>query len=121
MRTLILIFAFCAFSVSYSQTISGDDKLHFAAGAVISGGTYALVYTTTKNKKKAFWYSLGASTLAGLAKEVYDSGQENNYFDTGEWIATTAGGLTVSTTINLFTGKNKQQRRNAILNLNELF
>ncbi|SER00487.1 hypothetical protein SAMN05421824_2818 [Hyunsoonleella jejuensis] len=100
--------------VCHSQMISGDDKLHFGAGAVISGCTYAVVYSVTKNKKKAFWYSLGASTIAGLAKEVRDSGQQNNKFDTGEWIATTAGGLTVSTTISLFNGKGKR-RKNAFL------
>ncbi|GAL65664.1 hypothetical protein JCM19301_3349 [Jejuia pallidilutea] len=37
-------------------------------GAIIFGGTYAVVYASTKNKKKVFRYSLGAATLAGLTK-----------------------------------------------------
>ncbi|WP_203257062.1 hypothetical protein [Hyunsoonleella ulvae] len=116
MKTLILLLAISCFSLSYSQTISADDKLHFGAGAIISGGTYAFIYTVTKDKKKAFWYSLGASTLAGLGKEIYDSGQKNNKFDTGEWVATTLGGLTVSTTISIFHGKQKKKRKHALVN-----
>lgn len=114
MKLPLILLALCIVSLCQSQTISADDKLHFGAGAVISGATYAFVYATTKNKKKAFWYSLGASTIAGLAKEVYDSGKEGNKFDTGEWVATTIGGLTVSTTINLFTGKSKKRNKKIV-------
>lgn len=118
MRSIIVILTLVFFSTSKAQTISADDKLHFGAGALISATTYTVVYTTTKDKKKAFWYSLGASALAGLAKEVYDSGKENNRFDTGEWGATTLGGLTASATISLFVGKNKNKRRSKIALVN---
>ncbi|GAA3627650.1 hypothetical protein GCM10022397_11540 [Flavivirga jejuensis] len=94
-----------------AQFISGDDKLHLGAGALISATTYTAVYIATKNKKKAFWYSLGTSALAGLAKEVYDGGIQNERFDTGEALATTIGGLTASTTLSLFVG-NKREKRN---------
>ncbi len=112
MRFFVFILILSFTGLCGAQTISADDKLHFGAGALISASTYTVVYVTTKNKKKAFWYSLGASALAGLAKEVYDSGKEHNRFDTGEWGATTLGGLTASTTINLFVG-NKKKRRTA--------
>ncbi|MCL6295891.1 hypothetical protein [Jejuia spongiicola] len=110
MKSLILILAIFFISLCKAQTITADHKLHFGAGALISATTYTIVYTTTKNKKKAFWYSLGTSALAGLAKEVYDSGKENNRFNTGELAATTLGGLTASTTISLFVGNNKKRR-----------
>ncbi|QFZ55614.1 hypothetical protein FEZ18_12770 [Oceanihabitans sp. IOP_32] len=103
---LVLISGHCK-----AQTISKDDKLHFGAGALISATTYTIVYSTTKNKKKAFWYSLGASTFVGLAKEVYDSSKANNKFDGGEWGATTLGGLTASISINIFTGKNRNRKK----------
>lgn len=105
---LLLIF-FASTKFCHAQFISGDDKLHFATGALISATTYAMVYSITKNKKKAFWYSLGTSTLAGFAKEVYDGTQDNNKFDTGEMIATSLGGLTAAVTINLFVGNRKNK------------
>ncbi|WP_100611440.1 hypothetical protein [Confluentibacter lentus] len=105
---LLLIF-FAGTKFCNAQFISGDDKLHFGTGALISAATYGLVYSVSKNKKKAFWYSLGTSTLAGLAKEIYDSNQENNEFDTGEMIATSLGGLTATVTINLFVGNRKNK------------
>jgi uncharacterized protein YfiM (DUF2279 family) len=111
MKLILSIFATCVFSLSQSQTITPDHKLHFGAGAVISGVSYAFFYTKTKSSKKAFWYSLATSSFAGLAKEVYDSGKKGNMFDTSEWVATTAGGLTVSTTLNLLTGKRKQKKQ----------
>ena len=110
MKAFVIILAVSFTGLCKAQSISGDDKLHFGAGALISATTYTIVYTTTKNKKKAFWYSLGTSALAGLAKEVYDSGKENNRFNSGELVATTLGGLTASATISLFVGKNKNKK-----------
>ena len=105
----LLLFCF-GMHIGHCQFISTDDKLHFAAGAVISSATYTVTYLTTKNKKKAFWFSLGSSVLAGFAKEVYDSGKENNKFDTGELVATSLGGLTASATFSIFTGKNMEKK-----------
>lgn len=109
MKILIPLFVICFATTTTcnAQLISSDDKLHFAAGAIISTGTYTYIYSTTKNKRKAFWFSLGASAAAGLMKEVYDSTKVGNKFDTGEAIATTIGGLTVSLTFQIFAGKNK--------------
>lgn len=70
---ILLVLLFTASYICNAQIISSDDKLHFGAGALISSATYTLVYTKTKNKKKAFWFSLGTSALAGLTKELYDS------------------------------------------------
>jgi len=115
MKIIILILTIAITSISHAQFISTDDKLHFGTGAIISTGTYSIVYFATKNKKKAFWYSLGTASLAGIAKEIYDSGKVNNRFDTGEIFATSLGGLTASTTINLFVG-NKKKKNIALVN-----
>ncbi|MCF7560828.1 hypothetical protein L3X39_09270 [Sabulilitoribacter multivorans] len=117
MKITFLLLALSFTSLSSAQFISGDDKLHLAAGALISGTTYTIVYTSTKNKKKAFWYSLGASALAGVTKEVIDAGQ-NERFDTGEIFAATVGGLVVSTSLSLFVGKNKAKKRKQIALVN---
>jgi hypothetical protein len=110
MKFFIVILALTFTSICSAQFISGDDKLHFGAGFLISGGTYTLVYSKTKNKKKAFWYSLTASTFAGLSKEIYDGYIIEGRFDTGEAIATSLGGLTASTTLHLFVGNNKRRQ-----------
>ncbi|MCF7568014.1 hypothetical protein L3X37_06500 [Sabulilitoribacter arenilitoris] len=112
MRVIIIILALSFTDLCNAQFISNDDKLHLAAGALISGATYIIVHTTIKNKKKAFWYSLGASALAGLTKELIDAGQDER-FDTGEIIATTTGGLAMSTTLSIFVGKNKNRKKGA--------
>lgn len=84
MKTLfyILILFYVSSNYGNAQAFSSDDKLHFGAGALISATTFTIVYTTTKNKKKAFWISLSTVIAVGLAKEIYDNGKENNLFDT---------------------------------------
>jgi hypothetical protein len=91
------------------QFISEDDLKQFGAGVVISATTYTFVYSISKNKKKAFWYSLGTATLAGFAKETLDSSKFNTKLDTGEAIATALGGLTATVTLDLFVGKRKNK------------
>ncbi len=109
MKFIIIILALSFTSFCSAQFVSGDDKLHLGAGFLISSGTYTAVYLKTKDKKKAFWYSLGMSALAGVTKELIDV-SENERFDTGEIVATTIGGLAASTTLNLFVGKKKNQK-----------
>lgn len=110
MKKLTLILALFLTSFCSAQFISEDDVFHFGVGALISSTTYTVVYSKTKDKKKAFWYSLGISTLAGLSKEIYDGYIINGRFDTGEFLSTTAGGLTASTTLDIFVGKKKSQK-----------
>ncbi|MDO7172601.1 hypothetical protein [Mariniflexile sp. AS56] len=116
--TATVIVCFLSSNVSFGQLISADDKLHLAAGAIISATTYSIVYRTTKNKKKAFWYSLGTSVFAGVSKELYDSLRKDKegyyYWDTGEAIASSLGGFTMSTTLCLFVG-NKKQKKTALV------
>jgi len=111
LKTILTILAICCINMSNAQFISEDDQLHFLTGAVISGTTYAIVYSKTKNSKKAFWYSLGLSTLAGLSKEIYDGYIISGRFDSGEAISTAAGGFVTSFTINLFNGKRKKKKK----------
>ena len=117
MKSLIVIFALFFTSFCSAQFVSGDDKLHLGAGFLISGSTYTAVYIKTKNKKKAFWISLGMSTLAGVTKELIDV-SENERFDTGEIVATTIGGLVASTTLSLFVGKKKNNKLESVALVN---
>lgn len=106
---LLLIF-FISTKMCYGQFISEDDLKQFGAGVFISATTYTFVYSITKNKKKAFWYSLGTATLAGFTKETLDSSKFNTKLDTGEAIATALGGLTATVTLDLFVGKRKNKQ-----------
>jgi hypothetical protein len=85
--------------------------LHFGVGAVLSSATYSIVYAKTKNSKRAFWYSLGVSTLAGLSKEIYLGYIIDGRFDSSELVSTIAGGFVASYTFNIFTGKKKKKKR----------
>ena len=99
---LILLLPLC----SYSQLFTEKDKqYHFAAGTMVSAATYSIVYSKTKNKKKAFIYSAVSAVLVGTLKEVYDSQQKGNRFDSRDLLATTYGGLTIGVTFNVFTKK----------------
>ena len=114
MKTRLSILALSLCFLCNAQSIGEDELLHFTTGAVLSGGTYAFVYGKTKNKKKAFWYSLGVSTFAGLTKEILDQVAFDGYFDTSEFAATVAGGLVVSVTLDLFVGKKKKKQKDKI-------
>ncbi|WP_422104835.1 hypothetical protein [Winogradskyella sp.] len=110
MKYLVTLFALGIYNLSLCQVTLEDEGLHFATGAVLSSATYTLVYAKTKNRTKAFWYSFGVATLAGLSKEIHDGYFINGKFDTGEFIATSLGGLTASYTFNIFTGKRKKKK-----------
>ena len=112
--TLFLIFWYS--SICNAQFISNDGEYHILAGAAISAATYTIVYSSTKNKKKAFWYSFGAATLTGIAKEVYDSTKKLNRFDAGDLAANSLGGLTASATFSLFVGKRKRNKNMVLVN-----
>lgn len=111
MKSISLIIALFFISHCDAQFISNDDMLHFGAGAIISTSTYSIIYSKTKNKKKAFWYSFGTAVFVGLAKEVYDGYIIDGRFDPGELFATSTGGFVGSYTINIFTGKKKKKKQ----------
>ena len=81
--------------------------MHFVAGAVTSSFVYDYVYRKTDSKKKALVYSIASSILVGTLKEVADSSQKGNSFDTRDLLATTYGGITLSVTFNIFKKKKK--------------
>lgn len=115
MKTLFTLLALSVFTFSNAQFISEDDILHFGVGAVISGTTYSIVYNKTENKSKAFWYSFAASAFTGLTKEIFDEFVFDGRFDTGEFLATSAGGFVTSYTFNIFTGKRKKKKKELAL------
>ena len=118
MKLFTVILALTFTSLSNAQFISNDGELHLAAGALISATTYSIIYASTKNKKKAFWMSLSAATIAGVVKEAMDSRKENNKFDSGDLAATSLGGLTASFTLDLFVGKKKNRKKKNIALVN---
>ena len=107
MKTIKITLLLMLLSVlSYGQ-LAHDKKLHIIAGAGVSAVTYAITLEVTKDTKKAFWYSLGASILAGVVKEVIDE-KKYNGFDSKDILATSIGGFAISGTLNLFHKKQKK-------------
>ena len=96
-------------TISFAQLLTEKDKqMHFTAGVLTSTFTYDYVYRKTNNKKKALIYSVASAILVGSLKELADSSQKGNSFDTRDLLATTYGGISASFTINLFTKKKKK-------------
>ncbi|NRD23764.1 hypothetical protein HNV10_10955 [Winogradskyella litoriviva] len=114
MKTLLTLFTISILSTCNAQLMAEDDQLHLAVGATISATSYALIYSKTKNSKKAFWYSLGLSTLAGLSKEIYDGYIISGKFDSDEAAYTVLGGFVASYTFNIFTNKKKKKQQDNV-------
>ena len=111
---LFVLFAF----VSNAQLLSEKDKqLHFVAGSLASAAGYTYVWNKTKDKKLSLMAGIGTSILAGSIKEILDSTQPGNKFDTRDLTATALGGITVSVTINLFNNdkSNKKVRKRRLV------
>lgn len=107
LKKLIILFVLLP-TLSFAQLLTEKDKqMHFAAGAVTSSFVYDYVYRKTDSKKKALVYSIASAMLVGTLKEVADSSQKGNSFDTRDLLATTYGGITFSLTFTIFKKKKK--------------
>lgn len=100
---LLALLLFVQFSLK--GQVEDDKVLHFAAGA-FSGAAGALIASKI-SKRNRFWTvtgSVGASLLAGLAKEAIDKSNGGKW-DNGDLAATVLGGVTVGVSIELFSKK----------------
>ena len=96
MKTLILLLL----PFFTTAQIQPDKVKHFVAGAVIGGGAQYLTYKATGNKNTAFFVGLGVSTLAGVAKELYDK-QGHGTTDVKDAMWTSIGGLSSCVTLRI--------------------
>ena len=110
---LALIILLSALSQLHAQ-VGNDKLLHFGAGAV-SGvfGAFIASELSDGNRGWTFAGAVGGSLIAGLAKEAVDQKNSNNW-DNGDLAATILGGVSVGVTIDLFSGKKRRKRKNAI-------
>ena len=108
--TLLMVFTISSIQAQLikNNMWAADKQMHFEAGAMIGSLTYAVVAETTNSKKKAFLYSMLATSMAGLAKELVDTQPGGSGFDSGELGATALGGLTVGMTFEIFNKKKRQ-------------
>ncbi len=86
-------------ALSFTQ-IQPDKVKHFVAGAVIGGTTQYLTYKATGNKNTAFFVGLGVSTLAGVAKELYDK-QGHGTPSVKDAVWTSLGGVSSCVTLRI--------------------
>ena len=94
-------------TIGYSQ-IPEDKKLHFVVGAVMSAATYDFVYKKTKDRKKAIIWGLTGSIVAATAKELLDQHIYRG-FDSNDLLATTAGAISATLTIEILKGRKKKK------------
>jgi len=102
MRSVILILLFT--SISYSQ-IPYDKQLHFVAGAMTGASIHAVTYNITKNRRKAWIWSMGFVLVVGLAKEIDDEIRYKGGFDIEDLGVTLLGGLSANITFEIFKKK----------------
>ena len=89
--------------------LESDKQKHYMIGAGVGAVTYTLTYSKTKNKSKAVIASLISSYGIGTIKEVLDSREKGNRFDSGDLLMTGMGGASFCITVDIFA--NKKPRR----------
>lgn len=88
---LFMVLALC---LTFAPAVHADSRhhdkyLHAGGSAVIAAGVTAL----TRDSPHRFWYGLGAGAGVGLAKELIDSQERHNHFDTKDLLASVVGSL----------------------------
>ncbi|HWL30195.1 MAG TPA: hypothetical protein VNQ97_14940, partial [Burkholderiaceae bacterium] len=74
---------------AHAESRHHDKYLHAGGSAVIAAGVTAF----TRDSPYRFWYGFGAGAGAGLAKELIDSQERHNHFDSKDLVATLVGAL----------------------------
>lgn len=100
-----------------AQTTEGQSNdysnpKHFVAGMVVGGVTSFFTYKKLNNKLKSWAIGIGASALAGVAKEAIDSAQGKEF--SGEDLGYTILGGTIGASI-VFPLKKKKPKEVAYL------
>jgi len=95
--------------------VERDKALHFLGGNLYGlAGAGIAKQLSDGDRYWTFAGAVGGSLMIGLAKEAVDAGQRENGWDNEDLLATVLGGMTVGLTIELFTNKKRQKRRNSL-------
>jgi hypothetical protein len=97
---IFIPFAVKAQELSFSKHLPEDKFYHLLAGAYISTPVAFAV-------KKPLLWGIGAATVAGVVKEVYDSYQLNNRFDVVDAAFTIVSGAVCATIVHFIKKKFK--------------
>ena len=115
LRTLTLLLFLTSAPIHAQLLTEPDKKMHFGAGAFFSAIGYGVGYEITKDSKKAALYGIGTALVVGVIKELNDSSQPGNYFDSRDLLATSYGGLTVAISFDLI--RNRKQKRFTVMGI----
>jgi|TARA_Y100000992_G_scaffold136278_2_gene90181 hypothetical protein len=98
-------------TLSFSQLYTEKDKqLHFFAGNISGGLGYHLSYQKHQDKQRALITGICTAFAAGVMKEMFDASR-GGYIEHADILATTLGGITITTTIPLFQNKKRFKQR----------
>ena len=96
MKNIVLLVLLLVSIDSHSQ-YAHDKKLHFIAGGLISGVTYAVLRSHPNSTlKERLIIPVAAAAFAGIAKELADSSLDDNRFDPADLGYTILGGTTIT-------------------------
>jgi len=116
MKHTIVLFLLTLMTFQCNAQLEQDKVWHFGIGALCGvGGAVIAGELSDGNRFWTFAGAVGASLLAGVAKEALDE-QQNNAWDNGDLAATVLGGVTAGITIDVFSGKKRKARRKAQMN-----
>lgn len=87
--TALLTCACALASFGAQAEIRKDLQLHF----VTSAGLAAAALPVFRDNPNRFWYSAGTAFAVGVVKELADSRQSNNFFDSKDLAADALGAL----------------------------
>ena len=106
---LLLLFAVFLNNNTKAQGIEDDKLWHAGIGFGISAVVYTSVKARTGNKKKALLFGMLTASVAGLTKELFDEGRDNNSFDATDALGTTVGGALGGLTMHFILDKKKKK------------
>lgn len=68
-------------ALAFQDDVENDKELHFGVSFGIAAMTYGILDSKGKSKLCSTLGALSLTMAVGVAKEVYDSRQPDNYFD----------------------------------------
>ena len=111
MKRIILISFLLVFSNVVKAQVETDKQLHFLGGTLYGMvGAGIAKQISDGDRYWTFAGAVGGSLLIGVAKESIDKKQYGGW-DNDDLLATVLGGISVGTTIDIFTNKKKKRKK----------
>ena len=102
----VLLITFTSQAQWRTDKLDNNTLVHLSVG--VGTGNAAAIFGSTP--KQRFIFGLTAGTIAGIAKEIYDNRQGNQYAQTFDVAATAAGGVIGAMMVNWAIKRNEKSK-----------